>query len=96
MKKNQYYIVRTGRAGVFFGQIKSKTETSVVMTDVRKLFSWSGAAAVEQLAEDGTANPNGCKFTISVQEMELSNWLQIIPCTEKAETSIKAVKEWKI
>ena len=65
MKKNQYYIVRTERAGVFFGKIESKTSTSVIMTDVRKLFSWSGAAAVEQLAEDGTANPNGCKFTIS-------------------------------
>ena len=54
------------------------------------------AVTLEQLAEDGTANPNGCKFTISVQEMEIANWLQIIPCTQKSEESIKAVKEWKI
>ena len=91
----QYYIVRCDRAGVFFGQIKERTENEVVMTNVRKLWCWGGACAVEQLAVDGTTKPGSCQFTVTVDEMSVMNPVQIIPCTEKAVKSIKAVAEWK-
>jgi hypothetical protein len=91
----QYYIVRCDRAGVFFGQIKERTENEVVMTNVRKLWYWVGACAVEQLAIDGTNEPDECKFTVTVSEMSVMNPVQIIPCTDKAAKSIKAVAEWK-
>lgn len=95
MNSNQYYIVRCDRAGVFFGKIKERTENEVVMTDVRKLWYWEGACAVEQLAVDGTEKPQNCKFTITVSEMVLADPIQIIPCTDKAVSSIKGVAEWK-
>lgn len=95
-QNNQYYIVRCDRAGVFFGKIKERCENEVVMTDVRKLWYWEGAAAVEQLAVDGTSSPEDCQFTVTVNEMIVMNPIQIIPCTDKAAKSIKAVKEWKI
>ena len=95
-QNNQYYIVRCDRAGVFFGKIKERTETEVVMTDARKLWYWNGAAAVEQLAVDGTKKPGDCQFTVAVDEMTVMRPIQIIPCTAKAAESIKAVKEWKI
>lgn len=91
----QYYIVRCDRAGVFFGQIKERTENEVVMTNVRKLWYWDGACAVEQLAVDGTTKPKSCQFTVTVDEMSVMNPVQIIPCTDKAVKSIKAVAEWK-
>lgn len=94
-QNNQYYIVRCDKAGVFFGKIKERSETEVVMTDVRKLWYWDGAAAVEQLAVDGTKRPVQCQFTVTVDEMTIMNPIQIIPCTDKAVKSIKAVKEWK-
>lgn len=91
----QYFIVRTNRAGVFFGQIKEKSKDSVVMTDVRKLHYWDGAAAVEEIAMIGTKIPNGCRFTVTIPEMEISDPIQIIPCTDEAVNVIKSVKEWK-
>ena len=91
----QYYIVRCDRAGVFFGKIKERSENEVVMTDVRKLWYWEGAAAVEQLAVNGTTAPKKCKFTVTVAEMSVMNPIQIIPCPDKAVKSIKAVAEWK-
>lgn len=93
--ENQYYIVRCDRAGVFFGKIKGKTGNEVVMTDVRKLWYWDGACAVEQLAVYGVSRPDKCKFTITVAEMAVMQPIQIIPCTEKAAEIIKGVKEWK-
>lgn len=93
--KEQYYIVRCDRAGVFFGKIKERNGEEVVMTDVRKLWYWEGACAVEQLAEDGTANPGGCQFTVTVSEMTVMGAIQVIPCTGKAVESLMGVAEWK-
>lgn len=93
--KEQFYIVRTDRAGVFFGKITERSANEVVMTDVRKLWYWDGACAVEQLATEGTKAPGNCKFTVTVSEMAIANPIQIIPCTDKAVESICGVKAWK-
>ena len=93
MKKNQYYIVRADRAGVFFGQIKSKTKDSVIMINVRKIFYWDGAAAVEQIAIDGVDSKS--KLTVLIPEMEIDKWIQVIPCSEKAVVNLSSHKEWK-
>lgn len=95
MNIEKYYIVRTDRAGVFFGKIKSKDKDSVIMTEVRKIFYWDGASAVEQIAIDGVKKPNECKLTVTVEEMEIMSPIQIIPCTEKSISSLQAIKEWK-
>lgn len=50
---NQDYIVRCDRAGVFFGKIKERSGSEVTMTEVRKLWSWDGACAVEQPVDRG-------------------------------------------
>lgn len=94
-KSNQKYIVRCDRAGVFFGEIKERRGDEVTMTNVRKLWYWDGACAVEQLAVDGTKKPGSCQFTVTVPEMELMGVIQVLPCTEAAAASIEAVREWK-
>ena len=91
---DNYYIVRTDRAGVFFGQIKENKVTSIVMNNVRKIHYWDGAAAVEQIATDGV-NDNS-RITVVVPEMEIAAQIQIIPCTKKAMDCLKGIKEWKI
>lgn len=91
----KYYIVRADKAGVFAGNIKKRNGSEVTMTNVRKIWYWNGACAVEELAVNGTNKANDCKFTITVNEMTILNVIQIIPCTEKAEEVIKRVKEWK-
>ena len=57
MKNNQDYIVRCDRAGVFFGKIKERNGSEVTMTEVRKLWNWDGACAVEQLAQASGSLP---------------------------------------
>ena len=93
--KNKYFIVRADRAGVFFGQIKERSHDEVTMTNVRKLFYWDGACAVEELATNGTKKPDRCKFTIEIPEMVIANPIQVLPCTDKAVESINGVKVWK-
>ena len=95
IKENKFYIVRTDRAGVFFGKIKEASHEEVAMTDVRKLWYWEGACAVEQLALEGVKNPEACKFTVAVQDMVVMNPDQIIPCTDAATENLSKVAVWK-
>lgn len=91
----QYYIVRTTNAGVFFGQIKERSHDEVVMINVRKVWYWDGACAVEQLAVDGTSRPDNCKLTVIVPEMIIADPIQVILCTDKAAESLNGVKIWR-
>ena len=88
-------IVRADRAGVFFGTLTAKKKGEVQLTNARKLFYWSGANAIEELAVSGTTKANDCKFTVVVEEMTILDVIQIIPCTEKAIINIESVPEWK-
>lgn len=93
--KDKKYIVRSAQAGVFYGNIKEKTGDEVTMTNVRCLWYWSGAASLNQLAEEGVKRPNDCKFTIAVPELTILNVCEIIPCSDKAVKNIDAVPVWK-
>ena len=92
----QYYIIRADRAGVFFGQIESRNGDEVTMKNVRRIWYWDGANSISQLAVDGTAKPNRCKFTVTVEQMTILGVIEIIPCTDKATKSIMAVREWRL
>ena len=98
MEKNQIqkFIVRCDRAGVFYGEIASRNGREVEMTNVRQLWYWDGAAALMQLAQEGTKAPRNCKFTVEVESLQVLDAIEIIPCTEKAIESIDAVAVWKI
>jgi hypothetical protein len=55
---SDYKLIRTKSAGVFAGYIKSRknTETGleIVLTKVRRIWYWEGAASLSQLAVEGT------------------------------------------
>ena len=91
----KYYIVRADRAGVFFGHIKERNGDEVVMTEVRRIWYWNGAASISQLAMEGVKHPELSKFTLTVPEMTILGVIEIIPCSEEAVKNIKAVGEWR-
>jgi len=91
----KYVICRTYSAGVFAGYLENRKDKEVVMRKARRIWHWSGAATLSQLAIDGTSKPNDCKFPAAVNRITLLEAIEIIDCTEKAQTSIEGVKEWK-
>ena len=90
-----YVIVRTYSAGVFAGNLESRNGKEVVLKNARRIWFWDGAASLSQLAVDGTSEPSKCKFPCPVSEIILTEAIEIIPCTEKAEKSIKGVAIWQ-
>lgn len=92
----QLFIVRADRAGVFFGKIKERNGSEITMTDCRRIWYWSGAASLSQLAKEGVKTPKDCKFTVTVDEITILGVIEIIPCTQEAVESINSVPVWKI
>lgn len=99
MKTNfigQYCVIRAANAGVFAGTIAEINGDMVVLNDARRLWRWSGAASLSQLAAEGVKNPNDCKFTMPIETIAVFNVIEILPTTIPAMTNIKEVPVWKI
>lgn len=96
MSNNPYYIIRCKDAGVFFGHIKSREGSEAVLTDVRRLWYWDGAASISQMAMDGVSKPRTCKFSVTVPEMTVLGVIELIPCTDQAVKSILEVATWRV
>ena len=91
----KYCIVRTFSAGVFAGYISKREGREVTMLQARRIWYWNGAATLSQLAQTGTTMPDKCKFPEAVDEILLLEAIEILSCTEEAQTSIKGVPVWK-
>lgn len=90
----KYVIVRTYSAGVFAGFLESRNGQEVVMRQARRIYYWTGAATLSQLAVSGTTKPMDCKFPPAVGRIELLQAIEVLDCTNSARTSIESVPIW--
>ena len=90
----QYVMCRTYSAGVFCGYLASREGKEVVLKNARRIWYWEGAASLSQLAMEGTSKPKNCKFPCEVDEVTLTEAIEIIPMTQKAKESIASVEVW--
>lgn len=93
---SNYKIVRTYSAGVFAGELESRKDREVVLRNARRLWYWSGAASLSQLAMEGTNKPDSCKFPLAVDRVELLEVIEILDVTDTARRSIEEVPVWKV
>ena len=91
----RYCMVRTYSAGVFAGTVAKREGKEILLTGARRIWYWAGAASLSQLATDGTSKPAACKFPAAVPSVLLTEVIEIIPISLKAEESIKGVQEWQ-
>lgn len=92
----KYCVIRSDRAGVFAGTVIEHKDQQVLLGNARRIWYWSGAASISQLASEGVKNPNACKFSMPVDSLALFDVIEIIPTTEIARDNIESVKIWKI
>lgn len=97
INKNKKYLIRTYSAGVWYGNIKEHEGSEVILINARRIWYWSGAASLSQLATKGTSRPRDCKFTITITDEEgifLPQVIEILPVSKEAQESIDNVKDW--
>jgi len=90
-----YVIVRSYDAGCFAGYLESKQDREVMLKRARRLWYWSGAASLSQLAMEGVSDSRNCKFPCEVDSIIINNVCEVINTTEQAKKSIDGVQVWK-
>jgi|SRR3990167_163216 len=95
LKGLKYVMCRTYSAGVFAGYLQSQNGQEVELLKARRIWYWAGAASLSQLATEGTSAPQNCKFPCEVESVILTQVIEIIPITSRAQDSIASVLIWK-
>ena len=90
-----FVCIRTYSAGVHCGYLKERNGKEATLMDSIRIHYWSGAASLSQLAMEGVKNPDSCRFAMPVNEIELTEAIEVIPMTEKAVKNIQSVPSWK-
>lgn len=90
----KHVIVRSNLAGVFFGILTEKSGDELTLKNARKFYYFSGANTVEDLAQFGAQNTNNCKLTVSVNQIVISKFEQILPCTKQAINQNNSIPVW--
>lgn len=89
-----YVIARTYSAGVFAGYLKERNGKEAMLLNARRIWYWSGAASLSELAVSGTSTPSRCKFPVAVPQVELTEVIEVLRVTETAKKSIESVPVW--
>lgn len=88
-------MVRTYSAGVHFGELVSREGKEVVLKNAHRVFYWSNACSLSQLAIQGSQNKNTeNKISIAVPEIILTEAIEIISMTKESFDNLTAVI-WK-
>lgn len=91
-----FCIVRTYSAGVFAGYIESREDKIVTIRNAIRLWQWAGAASLSQLAMEGVTKPKECKFAIPVDQIVVTEAIEILSCSEAARLCIEGVRTWAV
>ena len=82
---------------IFFGTLnEAELLTNCIIVELinsRKVFYYTGARSIQELASKGTSEEYNCEFSVIVNKQIISNVCEIIPCTDIAIKSIERVKE---
>lgn len=92
----KYCVVRTYSAGVHIGYVAefgTKQPQYAKLIDSRRLHQWSGACSLSQVAMDGVDSSS--RIAVTLPEIELTDVVEVIPCSSKSAEFFKQVKAWK-
>ena len=87
-------MIRTYSAGVHFGELELRKGKEVALVNTRRVWYWSGAASLSQLALKGGDDKS--KISVVLPKIILTEAIEIIPCQPQAIKWFKETPEWKI
>ena len=85
----KYVLVRTYSAGVHVGFLDAQNGKEVKLTDSRRLWYWTKAFTLSAVSQNGIGKDS--KVSIPVPEIELTEAIEVIPCSAKAEKQLREI-----
>lgn len=98
MENGKKVIIRTDSAGVHYGTLvecepNSSGHYRVKLENARRIWKWSGANCLSELAVLGSSDHSNCNFSIPVPTIRLMA-IEVIDVTEEASRNIESVPHW--
>lgn len=93
-KPSSVVLVRTYSAGIHFGELVSRDGREVTLKNARRLWSWSGACSLSQVAVDGV-DLDGSRISVTVPSITLTEAIEIIRMSERASDQMMGAAPWK-
>ena len=90
----EYCVVRTYSAGVHIGYVKERNGKEITLVNSRRLYSWSGACSLSQVAVDGV-DTGKSKVAMVIPSILLTECIEVIPATSTASNCIQGAPVWE-
>lgn len=87
-------LIRTYSAGVHFGKLVERAGKEALLKNARRIHFWKGAASLSQLAMEGVKDDS--RISVKVNEIVLTEVIEIIPLTKAALLNLKKQGEWRV
>ena len=87
-------MVRTYSAGVHFGTLVSKSGQNAVLENAHRVYYWSSACSLSQLAMEGDKDIEKSKISMAVTQIELDRVIEVISMTDSVFNQLTS-KIWK-
>lgn len=94
--KGKKVVVRGYQSGVFFGTLVDRNGQEVELKECRNIWSWEGAANLNQIAVDGIARLDRSRISMAVNSIILTDICEIIPLSDKAIKNLEGAEAWKV
>lgn len=95
----RYVIARCRDAGVHAGYVVSTDEHHTVLRDARRIWGWTGAASLSEIARYGLnpAKSSGSKVATRVDLVRLrdSDVCELLVCSDEGRTSVEGMPVWR-
>jgi hypothetical protein len=96
--KGKVVMIRTANAGVHYGTLvkarESGAEYSVKIINATRIYSWTGANSISQLAAEGSKRTDS-QLSVEVPSQYLKA-VEIIEMSPEAVENLNAIPKWKV
>ena len=97
MFKGKKVMIRSDRAGVFFGVLRKQLKGGkVILEDCYRVWYWDGAASISQLANTGSSKRANCKICPSVKLARIETVIETLIMTDTAYKNLSEGVLWTV
>lgn len=88
-------LVMCETSGLLYGDLVTRNHQEVTLANCRRIYSYSGACSIDQLAVEGSKDPHNCIITCPVDRYIVLDAIEIITMTNKSWHNLNRIRSWK-
>lgn len=88
-------MVMCETSGLLYGELVTRNHQEVTLANCRRIYSYSGACSIDQLAVEGSKDPHNCIITCPVDRYIVLDAIEVITMTNKSWFNLNRIRSWK-